>query len=278
VFALEYIAKRTVSHFSPFTICSRAAEPRSPARALTQAIARARQHPGELVGVVVWNLHRFRNINETFGRQTGDAVLREIGQRFQEYWPNAMDVARIGVDHFAGIIHDRREAIDLAHLIEQVIADVFGNPIAVGQQELRIAASAGVAVFTNSGEDAETLLRNAEAALRKARRSGLNYLFYGPEMNARVAETLMLENRLRQARNGRIRRHYQQRFRINGHVTGLEALCAERSESGSYSPTGHPGARGNRDDSAGRAVGDPQGARGFPPLARGRQSRRRASP
>ncbi len=226
-FALEYIAKKDRLAFLAYHDLLTGLPNRVHLHEhLTQAIARARQHPGELVGVVVWNLHRFRDINETFGRQTGDTVLREIGQRFQENWPNAMDVARIGVDHFAGIIHDRREAIDLAHLIEQIIEDVLLKPITVGQQELRIAASAGVAVFTNSDEDAETLLRNAEAALRKARRSGLNYLFYGPEMNARVAETLMLENRLRQAmERDEFVLHYQPKVSgVNGHVTGLEAL------------------------------------------------------
>ncbi|WP_332673222.1 EAL domain-containing protein [Aromatoleum sp.] len=226
-FALEYIAKKDRLAFLAYHDMLTGLPNRAHLHEhLTQAIARARQHAGEMVGVVVWNIHRFRHINETFGRQIGDLVLREIGQRFLDNWPNPMDFARIGVDHFAGIIHDRREAIDLAHLIEQIVADVLGRPIAVEQQELRIAASAGVAVFGNAGEDAETLLGNAEAALRKARGSGLNYLFYGPEMNARVAETLMLENRLRQAmERDEFVLYYQPKVSgTNGHVTGLEAL------------------------------------------------------
>ena len=226
-FALEYIAKKDRLAFLAYHDLLTGLPNRTHLHEhLTQALVRARQHPGEMVGVVVWNIHRFRNINETFGRQTGDAVLREIGQRFQTRWPNAMDVARIGVDHFAGIVHDRREAIDLAHLIEQINSEVLGKPIEVGEHQLRVAASAGVAVLTAAGEDAETLLRNAEAALRKAKGSGLSYLFYGPEMNALVAETLMLENRLRQAlERDEFVLYYQPKVSgANGHVTGLEAL------------------------------------------------------
>jgi diguanylate cyclase (GGDEF)-like protein len=226
-FALEYIAKKDRLAFLAYHDLLTGLPNRAHLHEqLAQALQRARQHPDERVAVVVWNIHRFRNINDTFGRQVGDAVLREIGQRFVDAWPNATDVARIGVDLFAGILHDGREVTGIAHLIEQVAVDVLGRPIAIGDNELRVAAPAGVAVFTGGAEDAETLVRNAEAALRKAKVSGLSYLFYGPEMNARIAETLLLESRLRQAlERDEFVLYYQPKVSgASGLVTGLEAL------------------------------------------------------
>ena len=226
-FALEFIAKKDRLAFVAYHDLLTG----MPNRAhllehLTQALQSVRQHPGERVAVVVWNIHRFRNINETFGRQVGDGVLREVGQRLSAAWPNPMDVARIAVDHFAGIVSDNRQVTEIAHLIEQLAVDVFSSSIVVGENELRVAASAGIAVATGEDQDADTVLRNAEAALRKAKGSGMNYLFYGPEMNARVAESLMLENRLRQAlERDEFVLYYQPKVSgATGLVTGLEAL------------------------------------------------------
>ncbi|WP_296809620.1 EAL domain-containing protein [Thiocapsa sp.] len=193
---------------------------------LCAALQAARHHPADRVGVVVWDVSRFRNINDTFGRQVGDKVLRELARRLAGAWPEACEVARIGVDQFAGVISGDHEITEIAHLIENTAGSVLDEPVVVGDHALHITVSAGIALGNGRDEDADTLIRNAEAALRKAKGSGIRYRFYGPEMNALIAETLLRENRLRQAleRNAFVL-HYQPKVcSISGDVTGLEAL------------------------------------------------------
>jgi predicted signal transduction protein with EAL and GGDEF domain len=99
-------------------------------------------------------------------------------------------------------------------------------PFLIEGKEIRIAMTTGVAVFPPDGDDADVLFRNAEAALKRAKRAGDRILFYHPEMNARVAETLILENRLRRAiEEEQFVLHYQPKISAaSGRVTGLEAL------------------------------------------------------
>ena len=110
-------------------------------------------------------------------------------------------------------------------MIKGIASEVTALPIAIGGHELRIDTSAGIAV-SNGADDADALIRNAEAALRKAKRSGGRYLFYDPEMNALIADMLMLENKLRRAlERDEFVLHYQPKINsMTGQVTGLEAL------------------------------------------------------
>lgn len=193
---------------------------------LCAALQAARHHPSDRVGVVVWDVRRFRNINDTFGRQVGDKVLRELARRLKVAWPETSEVARIGVDQFAAVISGDYELTEIAHLIEDTAGSLLDEPVVVGDHALHITVSAGIALGNGRDDDADTLIRNAEAALRKAKNSGIRYRFYGPEMNALIAETLLRENRLRQAlEREELMLHYQPKIcSISGRVTGLEAL------------------------------------------------------
>src|SRR6185295_13729343 len=114
----------------------------------------------------------------------------------------------------------------VVHLLEQILAGAAERPYALVGSDLRIAARAGVALYPSDGTDAESLLKNAEAALKDAKRTGNQYLFYAPQMNARVAEQLKLENDLRRAvLEEQFVLYYQPRVDImTGALTGLEAL------------------------------------------------------
>ncbi|RKT46858.1 EAL domain-containing protein [Thiocapsa rosea] len=193
---------------------------------LCAALQAARHHPSDRVGVVVWDVSRFRNINDTFGRQVGDKVIRELARRLKGAWPETSDVSRIGVDQFAGVISGDYELSEIAHLIEDTGGRILDAPVVVGDHELRITVSAGIALGNGRDDVADTLISNAEAALRKAKDSGFRYRFYGPEMNALIAETLLRENRLRQAlERDEFVLHYQPKIcALSGEVTGLEAL------------------------------------------------------
>jgi EAL domain-containing protein (putative c-di-GMP-specific phosphodiesterase class I) len=114
----------------------------------------------------------------------------------------------------------------VGHILERILSCIHGQPFEIEGQELRVAAKAGVAIFPHDGEDADTLSRNAEAALGKAKLSGDKYLFYAPEFNARVAEKLTLENKLRRAvERSELVLHYQPKVELKKRrISGLEAL------------------------------------------------------
>jgi len=176
--------------------------------------------------VIVIDIDRFSRINETFGRQMGDDLLRQVAQRLQENVNETCLVARFSGDEFGIATPSAEDAAHLGRMLEQILSCIQDPPFVIGGQELRLSAKAGVSSFPHDGQDPETLLRNAEAALKKAKVSGDKYLFYAPEFNARVAEKLTLENKLRRAlEQEHLVLHYQPQVNLTtGRISGLEAL------------------------------------------------------
>jgi len=192
---------------------------------LTQLLAAARQKQTH-TAVAVADIKRFRLVNETFGRHAGDRVLRELAQRLRDHSPEPLNLARVSPDSFALVLAGIGDAADIATILERCLGGALAAPFLIDGKEIRIAMTTGVAVFPPDGDDADVLFRNAEAALKRAKRAGDRILFYHPEMNARVAETLILENRLRRAiEEEQFVLHYQPKISAaSGRVTGLEAL------------------------------------------------------
>jgi diguanylate cyclase (GGDEF)-like protein/PAS domain S-box-containing protein len=186
----------------------------------------ASRHDRQTCSVIILDLERFRSVNETLGRQGGDELLRLLAQRLKVGLDETDILANLGGDCFG--IATRRTAAgsDIGEVLDQILFRIQAQPFSVGGKELRIAAKAGVAMFPGDGEDVETLYRNAEAALRDAKSSGQRYLFYARQMNARVAEKLSLENRLRKAvERQEFVLHYQPKISlVTKRTTGLEAL------------------------------------------------------
>jgi EAL domain-containing protein (putative c-di-GMP-specific phosphodiesterase class I) len=118
------------------------------------------------------------------------------------------------------------EMADIAHLVEARSKALFERPFLLGQEELRVTATAGVALFPDDGDNPETLFANAEAALRDAKAQNARLQFYSPQMNARVADSLRMENRLRLAlENGELVLWYQPKLSMDTRrITGFEAL------------------------------------------------------
>jgi diguanylate cyclase (GGDEF)-like protein/PAS domain S-box-containing protein len=192
---------------------------------LTQFLhAAARSAQG--VAAIVINLDRFRNLNNSLGRHAGDALLKLVGIRLGEVLREPFSIARTTGDTFAVAIADLKQAADVVDLLEDRIFPALVQPLTLDATEVRLSARAGIALFPSDGADAETLYRNAEAALKHAKSSGEQYLFYAPEMNARVAEKVALENNLRQAiEREEFVLYYQPKVRIaDGRICGLEAL------------------------------------------------------
>ncbi len=179
-----------------------------------------------LLGIALMDISRFRFVNDTLGRQMGDELLKQVAQRLLQASRDMFDVARIGINSFGIAVTDARDAGAVAVAVDHLLRTCFGAPFVLGGTELRMAAKAGVALYPMDGADAETLLRNAEAAVNKAKASADSLLFYTSEMNTRVAEALGLEGRLREAlERGQFVLHYQpKRCLATGALAGAEAL------------------------------------------------------
>ncbi|MDP1707664.1 MAG: EAL domain-containing protein [Gammaproteobacteria bacterium] len=176
--------------------------------------------------VVMFNLNRFRSINETLGRQVGDDLLRQVAQRLQGVLGGTDILAHFSADYFGIVSRRHDEKVNIVHVLERMLSAIRDQSFLIGGQELHVSARIGVSCYPTDGEDAETLLRNADAALGKAKLSGDRYLFYAPEFNARAAEKLTLENKLRRAlEQEQLVLHYQPKVNLkNGRICGLEAL------------------------------------------------------
>ena len=201
---------------------------------LNQAVELARGE-AQLLALALIDIERFKAINDSLGKQAGDRVLQEIGTRLQNAAGDIQRVARLGPDLFGllfGHIADPQEA---ARRMDAGARALFAAPIQIDGRELRIAAKAGIAVFPGDGADADALLRNSEAALKRAKETGDRYLFYAPEINAQVSEQVELEHRLRKAvEQGELFLHFQPKFELaTRRIVGVEALMRWRSPDGS---------------------------------------------
>jgi diguanylate cyclase (GGDEF)-like protein/PAS domain S-box-containing protein len=178
------------------------------------------------LGVVLIDLERFKNINHSLGRPAGDALLKQVADWLTRQLGDANLLARVDADHFAVMLPKVQHAAELARIVEKATVDFMHCPFRLNDAVFRIAAKFGVALFPDDGADADTLLKNAEAALKKAKVGGERYLFYAEKMSEMVVGRLILENRLREALDKQeFVLHYQPKINlVSRKVTGAEAL------------------------------------------------------
>ncbi|HZM35432.1 MAG TPA: EAL domain-containing protein [Burkholderiales bacterium] len=190
-----------------------------------QALNAARREK-RFAAAVFTDVLRFRMVNETFGRKAGDDLLRQVGTRLREVAREEDTIARVGGDHFAIAVAGFDKPGEATHWMIERLAAAFVRPFLVDGVELVVSLKAGIAVFPTDGETTEELCAHAESALKHAKDSDQPVLFYAPEMNARVAESLAMENRLRRAiDDGLLSLHYQPKIDVpSGALAGLEAL------------------------------------------------------
>jgi diguanylate cyclase (GGDEF)-like protein/PAS domain S-box-containing protein len=225
-FALRYIAKEEKANYLAYYDVITGLPNRTLfLQHLSHALHAANAGTGKFV-LVLGDIKRFRMINDTLGRQAGDEVLRQVGAHLLRMIRNPENLARITADCFATFLPGFVDPVEMSHRIERFTAEILHNPVKIADRELTLAFAMGIAVFPDDGADAETLFRNAETALKKAKAGGENHLFYAPEMNARAAESLTLENKLRRALDlGHFVLHYQPKVDVRTRaLTGLEAL------------------------------------------------------
>ena len=186
-----------------------------------------------VVVVALIDLDNFKLINDTFGHNRGDELLQTVAQRMQSCLRESDTVARLGGDEFVLLLsgENRGEAVSLA--VQRVLKAV-ARPWQFDTQELSVSCSIGVSIFPRDGRDVQTLLKNADAAMYKAKELGKNnYQFYSPEMNTAIAKRLELQNLLQRAlEKGQFVLMYQPKIDLGtGKVAGMEALLRIADES-----------------------------------------------
>ena len=201
---------------------------------LTQAIQSqaVRGEKGRL-GLLLVDIERFKQINDALGQTIGDRVLKAMAERLRDAAGDINRVARLGSNLYAVMLPGITGAAEVARSIEK--ASLLTTPFDIEGREVRLAAKTGIAVFPEDGQDADALLRNAEAALKRAKETGERYLFYAPQINARVFEQVDLEHRLRKALEaGELFAHYQPKVDLSTKaIVGLEALMRWKGPDGS---------------------------------------------
>ncbi|MDY0745947.1 EAL domain-containing protein [Paucibacter sp. R3-3] len=195
------------------------------AKLMAQTLTEAKRDKHS-AGVLFMDLDRFKNINDTLGHEAGDMVLRAVAERLRMCLGPNEYVARLGGDEFVVVVGTVETPKALACVARRILTAV-AHPVYIGSQELRVTSSIGISVFPRDGSEQQTLKKNADIALYRAKEEGRNgYAFYSPDLNPHSIERLAFESELRRAiGQGQLSVHYQPKAEPgSGHVSGVEAL------------------------------------------------------
>ncbi len=205
---------------------------------LTQAIQAARRRKLRLALLVV-DIHGFKHINDSLGHYTGDELLKRVARRLGGMLRDEDTLARVGGDEFAVLLNTIARS-DAAALVARKLLALFDQPLEIGTHKLSVGVSIGISVFPGPALDAGEMVRNADAALHRAKESGRNtFEYYAEEMTAHALERVMLEANLREAlEHQQFVLYYQPQFEIASYrITGFEALVRwQHPEMGLVSP------------------------------------------
>lgn len=205
---------------------------------LTLALAAAHRIK-EDVAVMFLDLDRFKVINDSLGHSIGDELLQEVANRLKRSLREGDTLARWGGDEFT-LLLPQAQSVDNITLIAYQILESLKQPFNIREHELHVTASIGIAISPHAGEEAETLLQNADVALYRSKEHGRGtYQLYSATMNSRAPDLLALENSLRHAiERNELLLCYQPKINIQtGAIVGLEALIRwQHPERGLISP------------------------------------------
>ena len=192
---------------------------------LTLELARTRSQNG-LLAVMFLDLDRFKRVNDMLGHAFGDQLLQNVVNRLQTCVRDCDTISRLGGDEFA-ILLPKVTGREDVEIIALRVLSVMREPWLIAGQEFHITTSIGISMYPFDGEDPDTLLKNADMAMYRAKESGRNnFCFYTPVLNIMVHERLSLENSLHRALElEQFVVYYQPQVDINsGQITGMEAL------------------------------------------------------
>ncbi|OHC61845.1 MAG: diguanylate cyclase [Rhodocyclales bacterium RIFCSPLOWO2_02_FULL_63_24] len=208
-------------------------------RLAEQALSESKRKGG--FGALLFiDLNRFKPINDTLGHTVGDKVLQETANRFRACLRGADVVCRLGGDEFAVGLFEIASREHAANVAQKLLA-AMDDPILVGGRELKLGAAIGISVYPEDGLDTETLLRQADIAMYRAKQTGPDgFAFFSEDMNQRAIDRLNLEADLRRAiERDELMLYYQPKVRISdGVIIGAEALVRWRHPERGLVPPG----------------------------------------
>ena len=190
---------------------------------LRQTLNGAKRKSGRFA-VMLIDLDRFKEINDTFGHHAGDQLLKDIASRLTETLLTTDTVGRLGGDEFAIILPDTDSAGTA--VVARRLIDAVGRPVELEGVTIRVAASIGIANFPETGHDANTMLKCADIAMYEAKQQKTGYCFYQKEIDTNSPRRLTLMADLRQVvEQGKLQLHYQViTDTATGAIRGAEAL------------------------------------------------------
>ncbi len=191
---------------------------------IQQAIFTASREGGR-AAVLMMDLDRFKEVNDSLGHHAGDELLKELGDRLQKILRASDTVARLGGDEFGLLLPKHEKPADVISALEK-ICEALEQPIVLQELPLAIEASIGVALYPDDGEDVDTLLQRADVAMYAAKESNLPYAFYDPDAAQYDPARLTIVSELRRAIDQReLVLHYQPKAVLeSGDVSAVEAL------------------------------------------------------
>ncbi|MDD5460680.1 MAG: EAL domain-containing protein [Methylococcales bacterium] len=191
----------------------------------TQVLSSVRRH-GSKLAIMFLDLDRFKLINDTLGHRIGDLLLQAISERLKSSIRSNDILARLGGDEFVALLSDIDKIESVARIAQKTI-DKLTKPFSIEGNDIVITASVGISVYPDDGENSQTLLANADAAMYLAKERGKNnYQFYTMEMTTRSRERMTIERGLRHALvNHELKLHYQPQIESDsGRALIAEAL------------------------------------------------------
>ncbi|KKO45194.1 diguanylate cyclase [Arsukibacterium ikkense] len=193
---------------------------------LSSAVKLAKRNQ-QFLAVLILDLDHFKDINDSFGHQTGDSLLLQVSERLNLCCRETDTLARLGGDEFVFLVEQLAQPEDAARVADKILQQLH-TPFALGQQnDVNVAASVGICVYPVHADSAEALLQGADAALYRAKADGRNtYSFYSDSLTLQARQRLLLEQRLRNAiKQNHLTCYYQPQLDItSGRIIGAEVL------------------------------------------------------
>jgi len=180
----------------------------------------------ELAAILFLDIDNFKHINDTVGHDEGDNMLKDVAKRLKKHVRACDTLARHGGDEFIILIQDLKKVENVINIVERIFSE-FNEPFILNGQEFFITTSIGISIYPDDGEDKDTLLKNADIAMYRAKEDGKNtYQLFTPAMNERTIDIIKVKGMLHKAiKNEEFLLHYQPQVNIiTGDITGIEAL------------------------------------------------------
>ena len=206
---------------------------------LKHALKKAKRN-NSILAVLFIDLDHFKQVNDSYGHDMGDQLLVEVTSLLNKTVRAEDTIARMGGDEFVIMIEDFKDVFDASILSGKIIQS-FSNSIAINEHDLYVSCSIGISLYPHNGQTSEDLLKQADAAMYKAKHEGRNnYQFYNSEMTDRAIEKLTMETQLRSAiLNDEFVVYYQPQVNAtNGELSGMEALVRWNSPTMGLVPPG----------------------------------------